>query len=471
MLGEPQPMSEEKFWQSSAQRRYIRDYARYTRTPPDAVLGAILARVATVTPPNVVAPAFTGAFPSGLAMYLAIVGNSGDGKGLAEGVARKLIPDLLDAGETLPVSGEGLVTLFAGRRPLSGDDGENRDRGTELCCVNQRALLSVPEIGNLGATMSRTGSTLEPVLLSGWSGEPLGGQNVDENKRLRAPAYGYRLSLITGVQPANAGILADRDGSGLPQRFLWCDTKDSQAPDNRPPEPSGMFTFDVDRLRVLQPSDITLNALYRAGARERMPRPENGGDPYPLHIMRYPDEVYKAVDHDRVMALHGQRQDGMDAHSLLLTIRVAGLLALLEQREELLAVTLDDWKAARWLIGHSIETRERCISEGRRIGNRKRADRIADGIESKTLGQQVAEERRQQEQQRHLRRCADWILVYLQDNDPSRIGVPEGILRNNLTKADRPYLGEAIAELLKSRVIEERQGVRGGKRYALAGAM
>ena len=471
MASESQPMTEKEFWQSSAQRQYIRDYARYTRTSPDAVLGAVLARVATVTPPNVVAPAFTGASPSGLAMYVAIVGNSGDGKGLAEGVARKLIPDLLDAGETQPVSGEGLATLFAGRRPLSEDERESRDRGAELYCVNQRALLSVPEIGNLGATMSRTGSTLEPVLLSGWSGEPLGGQNVDENKRLRAPAYGYRLSLITGVQPANAGILADRDGSGLPQRFLWCDTKDSQAPDNRPPEPSGMFTFDVDRLRVLQPSDITLNALYRAGARERMPRPENGGDPYPLHIMRYPDEVYKAVDHDRVMALHGQRQDGMDAHSLLLTIRVAGLLALLEQRDDLLAVTLDDWKAAQWLVRHSIETRERCISEGRRIGNRKRADRIADGIESKALGQQVAEVRREQERQRRLQRCVDWIPVYLQDNDPSRIGVPEGILRNNLTKADRPYLGEAIAELLKSRVIEERQGVRGGKRYALAGAM
>ncbi|WP_346681206.1 hypothetical protein [Bifidobacterium pullorum] len=468
MTGEPQLMNEEEFWQSSAQRQYIRGYARYTRTSPDAVLGATLARVATVAPPNVVTPALVGAYPSGLAVYVAVVGNSGDGKGLAEGVARKLVPDLLDVGETLPVSGEGLATLFAGRRPLPGNDGENRSRGTELYCVNQRALLSVPEIGSLGATMGRTGSTLEPVLLSAWSGEPLGGQNVDENKRLRVPAYGYRLNLITGVQPANAGILADRDGSGLPQRFLWCTTRDLGAPNTRPPQPTGTFTFKTDRLKELQPTSLTLNVLYSAGARERMPLLENGGDPYPLHVMRYPDEVYEAADRDRVMALHDQRPDGMNRHSLLLTIRVAGLLAILEQRDDLLAVTLDDWKAAQWLVRHSIGTRERCISEGRRMCNRKRADRIADGIESKTLGQQMAEERREREQQRRLQRCVDWIPGYLQDKDPNRVGVPVGTLRNDLTKADRPYLDKAIDVLLQSGVIEKRQGERGGKRYALA---
>ena len=134
-------MNKEMFWQSSGQRRYVRDYARYCRTSPYAVLCAVLARVATVVPPNVVVPAFVGSHPSPLAVYVAVVGNSGDGKGLADGVARELVPDLLGAVETMPTSGEGLVAMFAGRRTIPGDE----DR-TELYCVNQRALLSVSEI-------------------------------------------------------------------------------------------------------------------------------------------------------------------------------------------------------------------------------------------------------------------------------------------------------------------------------------
>lgn len=467
MADEPQPMTEPEFWEKSAQRQYIRDYARHTRTSPDAVLGAILARIATVTPPNVVAPAFTGAFPSGLAMYVAIVGSSGDGKGLAEGVARKLIPDLLDAGETLPVSGEGLATLFAGRRPLPGDDGESRNRGTEPYCVNQRALLSVPEIGGLGATMNRTGSTLEPVLLSAWSGEPLGGQNVDENKRLRAPSYGYRLNLITGVQPTNAGILADRDGSGLPQRFLWCDTKDPGAPSERPDMPDGWTKFDTGRLKELQPSEMTLNALYRAGARERMTKPESGGDPYPLHVMRYPNEVYEAVDDDRVLALHGQRPDGMDAHSLLLTIRIAGLLALLEQRADLLAVTSDDWRAAQWLVGHSIETRTRCIVDGRRQRRSKRAANRADELAADEAANEQAREIREAER---LERAKTSVLSQLDKHDNKREGVPGSTIRQYLGRNGK-YAYQAIETLYddgKLDLIGEDTGETSSRRWALA---
>ena len=146
-------MTEEEFWNGSAQRRYVHCYARHLRLSPDSLLGAMLARVATVTPPSVVAPAFTGADPSILALYTAIVGNSGDGKGLAERAARKLIPDLLGAVETLPVSGEGIVSLFAARRPVQDDDGGRytheraRDRqprrGNEPCRQLARTGIAV----------------------------------------------------------------------------------------------------------------------------------------------------------------------------------------------------------------------------------------------------------------------------------------------------------------------------------------
>lgn len=468
-MSDSEMMTAAEFWTTSEQRRYIRDYARRTRTSPDAVLGSVLARVATVTPPNVVAPAFVGASPSGLAMYVAIVGNSGAGKDVAEDVAGSLVPDLLGAGETQPVSGEGLTTLFAGRRPLPGVDGDGRNGGTELYCVNQRALLSVSEIGNLGATMGRTGSTLEPVLLSAWSGKPLGGQNVDESKRLRAPAYGYRLNLITGVQPAKSGVLTDKDGSGLPQRFLWCDAGDPEAPYERPPMPSGEFRFDAKRLKALQPGGMTLNALYQAEARERMARLENGGDPYPLHVMRYPDDVRDAVDRDRVQGLLGQRPDGMDSHSMLLTVRVAGLLAILEQREDLLAVTADDWQAARWLVAHSIDTRARCIADGRRQRRSKRVASRADELAANAQAGEQAEEIRQADR---LERAKTSVLNQLGKHDPKREGLPGSEIRQKLGRnGDMAYRAvEALYNDGKLDMVGTDTGEVSSTRWALSAA-
>lgn len=462
MVGDYGMMTEEEFWNGSAQRRYVHCYARHLRLSPDSLLGAMLARVATVTPPSVVAPAFTGADPSILALYTAIVGNSGDGKGLAERAARKLIPDLLGAVETLPVSGEGIVSLFAARRPVQDDDGGRYTHDTEPVCIGSRALLSVPEIGSLDAAMSRVGSSLEPVLLSAWSGEPLGGQNVDEAKRLRAPAYGYALNMITGVQPAKSWTLTDRDGAGLPQRFLWCDTKDLAAPSGKPPMPSGTFTFDVDRLKEYQPSAMTLNALYRAGARRLMTSPEDGSDPYPLHVLRYPPETYEAVDHDRLMTLHGQRPNGMDSHSLLLTIRVAGLLAILEQRDDLLTVTHDDWQAARWLISHSIEVRERCITESRNGSISKRADRIADDETARQLADEQTHDAK-------VQTCMQRIVSKLEHDDPNRTGVARRLIQQSLGgRLFREAFTDAINRLEADGIVEIRHGERNGERYALA---
>lgn len=457
-------MKGHEFWDSSERRRYIRDYARSLRASPDAVMGAVLARVATVVPPNVVVPAFVGSQPSPLSIYVAVVGSSGSGKGLAEGVARSLIPDLLGATETLPVSGEGLVAMFAGRRPIPGNEEQS-----ELYCVNQRALLSVPEISGLGAVMKRQGNTVESTLLSLWSGEPQGGYNKDESKRLRAPAYGYKLNLIAGVQPAKMDIITDEDGNGFPQRFLWCSTMDDGAPRQRPPKPSETFGFKSELFKQYQPFSMTLNDLYRAGARDLMQRMENGNDPYPLHELMYPNEVAKEVDDDAYRRLHRQHDSKLDTHRLLLTIRIAGLLALLEQRDNPLEVTLEDWQAARWFTQHSVETRERCMDEARSISNGKKAERIASSMASKEKAQQLISERRQLEREDGVRHCIEWIPGYLQNNDPNRVGVPEGTLRNAMTKSLRPYMAEALTRLEERREIERRKGQRGGVRYALAG--
>lgn len=104
---------------------------------------------------------------------------------------------------------------------------------------------------------------------------------------------------------------------------------------------------------------------------------------------------------------------------------------------------------------------------GWRIGNRKRASKVAGSIESKNLGQRMAEERREQDRQVRLSRCLERVPEYLSEKDPARIGIGEGVLRNAITDANKPYLTESLSRLLEMHTIEKRQGERGGKRYAL----
>lgn len=104
---------------------------------------------------------------------------------------------------------------------------------------------------------------------------------------------------------------------------------------------------------------------------------------------------------------------------------------------------------------------------GWRISDRKRASKVADGIESKNLGQRMAEEREEQDRQVRLSRCLERVPEYLSEKDPARIGIGEGVLRNAIMDANKPYLTESLSRLLEMHIIEKRQGERGGKRYAL----
>ncbi|OZG61654.1 DnaB domain-containing protein helicase domain-containing protein [Bifidobacterium myosotis] len=247
-----------------------------------------------------------------------------------------------------------------------------------------RAMLDVPEVTVLGAAMGRTGSTLLGTLTSLWSGEAIGGQNVNEAKRLRVPEYGYRVALVTGVQPGNADILMQEDVTGLPQRILWATTRDPDAPQERPHRPSGDLGFDAGKLSKLQPSEFEIDGLYQAGGYEKC-RSENGNIVYPFHVIEYPAAVFEEVDADGLNRLHGARPDGMDGHSLLVTIKTAGLLAILEQRVgAALIVTEEDWQRAKYIVAKSRQTREVCVNDSRIIRRGKRCERLADDLIAKS---------------------------------------------------------------------------------------
>lgn len=384
-----------EFWESSDRLRYILAVSRNRRAAPWAVLGATLTRVSVVTPPNVVIPTFVGSRFGSLNYFTAIVGKSSDGKGVAVGTAEKLISDDLGAETTTPVSGEGLNTLYSRREALPDDDGDGAGKaGTVLKCVNCRALLDVPEVSVLGAAMGRSGSTLLGTLTSAWSGETLGGQNVSESKRLKSVAYGYRLGLLTGVQPGNSDILTREDVTGLPQRINWATTRDPDAPPKgmKPPAPpAGGFGFDPGKLAAVQPTPLQLDALYQSGGYWKY-LDENGRPAYPLIQLEYPPTVADMVDEDAVNRLHGTRPAGLDGHSLFVTVKTAGLLAIMEQRPGAeFTVTDDDWERALYVTGRSREFREECIRSGRETQRGKRRDALADEFTARDEAREQAD--------------------------------------------------------------------------------
>jgi hypothetical protein len=91
--------------------------------------------------------------------------------------------------------GEGIGHLFWAR----DKDAQDIKRYTPA------VILSAAEIDTLSALKARQASTLFPELRKAWMGEPLGFAYVAKEKRLAVPRHSYRLSLIVGIQPENAG--------------------------------------------------------------------------------------------------------------------------------------------------------------------------------------------------------------------------------------------------------------------------
>lgn len=399
------------FWESRLLFSYVRDYARACRVAPTALLDAVLTRISAVIPPTLTAPAFVGSSPITLNLFLALWGASGAGKGSTISTAASLVPNLRGAVETQPASGEGLVAIFAGRRFRENPE-DPKAHDSELCCVSPRALLNIPEIRSLGGAASRQGSTVVPTLTSAFSGEALGAWNKSESDRLMAPRYGYSLALITGVQPANADILASEAGTGLPQRFLWASTGDPQAPDQRPDRPEGGLPVSLD-LIPHDPDRDMLDFLYQQRDRDNMLDPDNR---YPLTILDYPRTVWREVDAQRLEALRGAVIDPLDTHKLLVSVKVAGILAVADGREH---VDQDDWQAAKAITSDSIETRRRCLE----LGREAQRTRMTDSLELKDEASESLEGRKE-----HTVRNA--ILRSL-ERDSGREGVRGYVLRQN----------------------------------------
>jgi hypothetical protein len=216
-----------------------------------------------------------------------------------------------------------------------GGDGKKRKVKRQ---VKRGALFMLDEGQLLGDLSQRKGSSILPVLRTAWSGGDPGQANASIETRRSLRSGSYVVGLVSLWQTkAAAMLLADSDG-GTPQRFVWLPTTDPAAGRHRPAWPG--------RLGWAPPPAIVMNGVH---------------SPHPLAVhAAIEDEVVT----QRVAELRGEADtDPLDAHRMLNRLKIAGVLAVLDQR---LDINLDDWHLAECILSTSDGIRRWVLDEVRR---------------------------------------------------------------------------------------------------------
>lgn len=291
------------FWSSRPVLDHVRDAAWSRGRSPDAVLLATMCRFAALVDYRWVLPGMVGTVGS-LNMVGGLIAPPGIGKSTAAGIAAELLPFSDDVVYRNSGSGEGVAAAFM-REPPSDDEPFHR-----------AVMLYVDEGSMLAKIEQRQGSTFAETLRTAAHGGQLGQQNATKSRRRHVPAHEYRLSVLVGFQPSNAGPFMERDAEGTPQRFMW-----AMASSSRVPEPGARPTW---------PGTLPLHAV--ASPTERTP-------------LRATDTIRTEVEWDDHERSTGVREvPAIESHDTLTRVRLAGLFALLDGRS---AMTDDDWLLAR----------------------------------------------------------------------------------------------------------------------------
>lgn len=330
--------------------RSIRDNARNAGEAPFAALIAVIIRVLVATPPSLTIPGLGArSAPGSLNMYGALAAPSGGGKGEVQALSRNCVEitdtrgKRIDDRDEMIGSGEGLIAHFA-----MPDDPD--------VTPTTRALFDVDEITNLTALSGRTGATLQPTLLSMWSGKTVGNTNASKDTSRRVEGGRYRLGILAGVQPANAGALLDEAGSGLPQRFVWGSMDDSEHDMDTPPA---------------QPVKVTVPSFED-----------------PARSVEVCHQVREALRADKERKREGRYPHPWDSHALQCREIIGVALSLLDGRNG--DVTAEDWRLSGLIWQHNRNTRWKCLQ-----GSRDQATEEATERERIKVGarDQVADDR------------------------------------------------------------------------------
>jgi hypothetical protein len=390
----------DRFWESRPVLRHIRDFARARLVGPWALLGCLLVRVIAATTPKIVLPPITGG-PASLNLFVGVVSRSGGGKGTAEAASLDAIklPHVPVLG---PGSGEGIGHLFYA--------WDKRDQ--ELKQHTEAVIISAAEINTLTALKLRQASTLFPELHKVWMGEPLGFSYVASEKRLNIPRHGYRLGLITGIQPANAGTILDGVDDGTPQRWLWMPSDDPGAPDERPAEPEPWDTWMKPASFLQQPMRVCVTARAE-------------------------------VEGARLAQLRREPVEALDGHALLSQLKVAAALAILDNRSA--EITEEDWRLAGVVRGVSDRTRQEVAAElDRKARAKDTARALSEGRRDVIRGRVIADDELQRACQAITRKLGrvrgEWV--------------PGNVARSAVASSLRHHFDDAVERLEETGQVE-----------------
>lgn len=397
------------FWKARPILEHIHAFARSRRVGPWAVLGATLTRVIAATPPRVQIPPTIGGNAS-LNIFVGLVGNSGDGKDIAQKVAREALVITGEPFKTNPVgSGEGLSHMFMRPGKVTR---EEKHPDPEL--YNVAALVTVGEIDTMGAMVQRNSSTIASQLRQAAMGEPLGFFYVDPTKRMMVPEHAYRLCMIAGIQPARSAVLLNDADGGTPQRLVWLPAGDPEAPDIAPDELDPMVWESPDWTQATrgQTSD---GAEY--------------------FLVDLPEVAVRTTVENRLKRLR-EVGEALDGHAILTRTKVACALAVLEGRHQ---VSESDWDLSGTVMAVSDAQRARCQRElTTKAAATNEAQAHAEAQRTLVIEDRLAREK--------LPRVTRAIKRKLLREAPE--SVPRGKLRAGLMASDREFFDQALDALV-----------------------
>lgn len=367
----------EEFWTARPVHEHVRQAAQARRVAPDAVMGSLLTRIAAFSGHRTSIPPLVGT-PVGLTFYVGLVGPPESGKSTATKLAKELlpVPPYKDIPDGQPIgTGEGFVEVLYTSQP-DPDNPKQRIRKQ----TRNAAVFHIDEGTALATMGARKDAVLLPTLRTAFTHGTLGQANASAERKRIAPSGSYVYGITMGIQPSESGPLLADAGAGTPQRFVWLMSTDPLAPRERPDDPP---PIEWSAERVALAIDIAQRALPFANPT--------------CQLLSVPESIRAEVDADRLDALHGLTVRPLsDAHTMLVRLKVAALLGLLDGRA---GISEEDWHLAALVVRTSKAVRRACEAiikrdeeERRRVRNERQAKDTVDIAErtAETITEQAA---------------------------------------------------------------------------------
>nr|WP_143657536.1 hypothetical protein [Streptomyces sp. alain-838] len=401
----------EEFWSARPVFQHIRMAAHSEGCSGDVLFYSSLARLSGMVSHHYRAVTGIGGRAS-LNIFSAIVGNSGAGKSTGSSLTRSLMPapegDFRDG---LPVgSGEGIAEAFMGtvEEPTGELHTHGKNKGDPVMRrvrkqVRHNAYFYVDEGQTIAKLGERNGSVLGETLRRAAVGETLGQTNASEERTRYIPAGSYSLGLLVGFQPSTAvPVLADAS-TGTPQRFLWGWADDPAIPDI-PPQSPGPLTTHPGTRQLSEPRDL-----------------------------KFPERIRRALWAERIARNRGEIEvPELDGHAGLIKVKVAALLALLDDREH---VTEDDWALAEIVWTASCGVRDHLV---------ERAQREAAAEREREETAKVLQVVREHEAKAEASVAVERVARLVRKHASQVGGITWGELNRRMASRDRKVLRKAV---------------------------